>query len=131
MHLSNPQLISLLIGTFIAGFILWLVRKDLLVSKDALRWFLLAVGVLLFGAFPQVNDWIGAKLGVGYPPIIPVLLGFAVVLIKLVIADIQRTQLRADVSRLVQRVALLEHDLQNAPSETDCKQNLPSDKEHS
>ena len=131
MHLSNPQLISLLIGTFIAGFILWLVRKDLLVSKDALRWFLLAVGVLLFGAFPQVNDWIGAKLGVGYPPIIPVLLGFTVVLIKLVFADIQRTQLRADVSRLVQRVALLEHDLQNAPLETDRKQNLPSDKEHS
>lgn len=111
MPLSNPQIISLIIGVFIAGIIFWLVRKDHLVSKDAIRWLFVAAGVLLFGAFPTVNDWIGARLGVGYPPIIPVLLGFAVVLIKLVIADIQRTQLRADVTRLVQRVALLEHEL--------------------
>lgn len=108
MPLSNPQIISLVLGVVIAGVIFWLVRKDLLVSKDAIRWLILAAGVLLFGSFPTVNDWIGVQLGVAYPPIIPVLLGFGVVLIKLIIADIQRTQLRADTSRLVQKVALLE-----------------------
>lgn len=116
MPLSNPQIISFSIGVVIAGIIFWLVRKDLLVSREAIRWLILALAVLLFGAFPSVNDWIGAKLGVGYPPIIPILLGFAVVLIKLVIADIQRTQLRADVSRLVQRVAMLEHDIERYKS---------------
>lgn len=114
MPLSNPQIISLVLGVFIAGVIFWLVRKDLLVSKDALRWLVLAASVLLFGAFPTVNDWIGVQLGVAYPPIIPVLLGFGVVLIKLIIADIQRTQLRADTSRLVQKVALLELKIDSA-----------------
>lgn len=114
MPLSNPQIISLVLGVFIAGVIFWLVRKDLLVSKDALRWLILAASVLLFGAFPTVNDWIGVQLGVAYPPIIPVLLGFGVVLIKLIIADIQRTQLRADTSRLVQKVALLELKIDSA-----------------
>ena len=54
---------------------------------------------------------IGLKLGIAYPPIIPLLIGFALVLIKLLIADIERAKMQVTLNRLVQRLAMLETDI--------------------
>lgn len=114
--LTNPQIISSIIGLAIGIMIVWLVRRDHLVSKDGARWLLLAVLIVLYSFFPKVNDAIGLALGISYPPIIPVLLGFGVVLIKMLLSDIERARMRVDIERLVQRMALLERELEDERS---------------
>jgi hypothetical protein len=111
--LSNPQIISTVIGLLIGSIIFFLVRRDHLVSKDGIRWLIVAVFIVLYGAFPSINDELGSYLGIGYPPIIPVLLGIGAVLIKLLINDTQRVAIVVDMERMIQRIAILEAELEH------------------
>jgi hypothetical protein len=113
----SPQIIGASIGFFIAAVIFWLVRRDHMVSKDGIRWLFIAALVLVYGAFPGINDVLGAFLGIGYPPIIPVLIGIGAMLLKLLLNDIERVKTRVDIERLVQRVAMLEAELETLKNE--------------
>jgi hypothetical protein len=112
LMVSSPQIVGMLIGLFIGSIIFWLVRRDHMMSKDGIGWLLVAGGIVLYGSFPGLNDKLGVFLGIGYPPIIPVLLGIGAVLIKLLINDTERVKTRVDVERLVQRIAILEAELE-------------------
>lgn len=109
--MSSPQIIGAGIGLVIFATIFWLIRRDHMVSRDGVRWILIAALVMVYGAFPGVNDMLGAFLGISYPPIIPVLLGLGAVLIKLLIGDIERVKSRVDIERMVQRMAILEAEI--------------------
>ncbi len=117
--MSSPQIIGAAIGFFIAAIIFWLVRRDHMVSKDGIRWLFIAIIVLVYGAFPGVNDRLGDFLGIGYPPIIPVLIGIGAMLLKLLLNDIERVKTRVDIERLVQRMAMLEAELDTLKSQSD------------
>ena len=107
----TPQIISSVLAITVGIGIFWMVRKDHLITRDGLKWIVISLGILIYGFFPQLNDVIGLKLGIAYPPIIPLLIGFAVVLIKLLIADIERAKMQVTLNRLVQRLAMLETDI--------------------
>ncbi|WP_088331564.1 DUF2304 domain-containing protein [Lacimicrobium sp. SS2-24] len=109
--MSTPQIISSIIAAIISITIIWMVRRDHLITRDGLKWILISIAILLYGFFPQINDIIGSSLGISYPPIIPVLLGMGLILIKLLIADIERARMQVTINRLVQRMAMLEADL--------------------
>ena len=111
MTFITPQIVSMTLAILIAGTIIWLIRRDYLILRDGLKWIIIAIGVLLYGVNPGVNDFIGISLGISYPPIIVVLIGLGVVLIKLLIADIERAKLHMSVTRLIQKVAILEAEL--------------------
>ena len=83
-----------------------------MLTRDGLRWLLVAVLVVIYGSFPVLNDLLGIFLGISYPPIIPVLLGMAAILVKLLLIDIARIKSSVDNQRLVQRIAILEAELQ-------------------
>lgn len=110
--MTNIQIISSLIGLAISFFIFYLVRRDHLLTRDGMRWLLVAIAILLVGFFPKVFDNLGSMLGVSYPPIVPVIVGLGVVLIKLLLNDIQRARMKVDIERLVHRVGMLEADLE-------------------
>ncbi len=107
----TPQIISSFIALVIGVSIFWMVRRDHLITRDGLKWIIIALCILLFGFYPQLNDYIGLKLGIGYPPIIPVLIGMGGILLKLLIADIERAKMQVTIKRLVQRLAMLEADI--------------------
>lgn len=109
--MSNVQLISGGLGVIVALVIFVLVRKDMLHSRDGIRWLVAAFLVLAVGLAPGLVDQIGHTLGISYPPIVVMLGGLAVLLIKLLISDIQRASMRVDIERLVQKVAILEAEL--------------------
>ncbi|MFT4925818.1 MAG: hypothetical protein ACI8WB_001913 [Phenylobacterium sp.] len=111
--MSNPQIISTFIGLVIGSIIFLLVRRDHMVSKDGIRWLLVAAFIVVYSLFPSLNDLIGHYLGIGYPPIIPVLLGIGAILIKLLINDTERVKTRVDMERLIQRIAMLEAELEH------------------
>jgi hypothetical protein len=102
------RLTSLAIGLSIAFTILWLVRKDLLHTRYSIWWLIVAVASALLGGFPSLIDGIASRLGVTYPPILLVVIGMGLVLIKMLTMDVERSDQERRLRILIQRLAVLE-----------------------
>jgi Uncharacterized conserved protein (DUF2304) len=57
---------------------------------------------------PAAVDWLGGIAGVAYPPALILALVCAVLTVKSLLADVAQTQLRREVRRLNQRIALMD-----------------------
>jgi hypothetical protein len=115
----TPQLISSLIALIIGFSIFWLVRKDRLITRDGLKWLFVAALVMVYGVFPTLNDNLGVLLGISYPPIIPVLVAIGVILVKLLVADIERAKQQVVITRLIQKIAILEQEIESSRKKND------------
>lgn len=110
--MTNPQIVSSVIGLILAIVIYWLVRRDHLAPRQALRWVIVATIVLILGTFPIIIDWIGVAVGVNYPPIIAVIVGLGALLIKVLLMDIQQNKAAVTEDRIIQKLAMLEAELE-------------------
>ena len=77
------RITSLAIGLAIAFTILWLVRKDLIHTRYSVWWLIVALASALLGGFPSLVDGVASRLGVTYPPILLVIVGMGLLLIKM------------------------------------------------
>ena len=98
----------LVAGFALAGAILYLVRRDHLYIRQGLFWIAAAVVSLGFAIWPSAIDSLGSVLGIAYPPTLLFLAAILVLVVKALFADISVTQLRRDLRRLNQRIAMLE-----------------------
>lgn len=111
------QLTSMALGLALAAMILFLMRRDHLHGPYALWWIGVAVMVAVLGFFPNLFDAIAAWLGISYPPILAVVLGFGLVLIKMLTMDLDRSRQERRIRRLAQRLAMLEAQAPLPPTE--------------
>ena len=107
------------IFTSIAAFtffatVFFLIRRDSILMGAAFRWFAIAAIALALGIYPQFSDHAAQFLGISYPPILPVILACLLLLIKALLADIERAKTRVKLDRLAQRLAMLELELNEA-----------------
>lgn len=102
------QFTSTLIGLVIAATIFYMVRRDHIHGAHAVGWLTIAAGVVLLGVFPWLSNILGRLLDIGYPPILAVLLGMAVLLIKVLSMDVEHARQERRLRRLTQRLAILE-----------------------
>ena len=73
---------------------------------------LLWLSGLLYWGFPRASiDTVAKEFGIGYPPVLGLTLGIALLVIKVLFMDIERSRIEIRNQRLVQRVAMLEADL--------------------
>mgnify|MGYP000206334367 CR=1 FL=1 len=77
----------------------------------AFRWFSIAVMTLILGFYPKISDVAASFLGISYPPILPVTLACLLLMIKSLLADIERTKTQVKLDRLAQRLAIIELEL--------------------
>ncbi len=84
-----------------------LIRKGKLHEKYAIGWFLLGLGVLVSGTFPQIVDRIASYLNIYYPPILPICIGLVIVLIQQLQLFIVTSRSEARLKQLAQEVALM------------------------
>jgi len=112
------QLTSMAIGLFFAATILLLVRRDHLHGPYAIWWIGAAATVALLGFFPRLFDVLAAKLGISYPPILAIVLGFSMLLVKILTMDLERSRQERLIRRLAQRLAMLEAQLPGAADST-------------
>jgi hypothetical protein len=103
-----------IIGVLLAGAILYLVRRDHLHGSFALWWFAVAGAILLLGLFPPVIDWLGRLTGINYPPVLPIVVGIGMILIRLLKMDVDRSRYERQMRRLTQKLAILEQELREA-----------------
>ena len=90
---------------------LYLVRRDRLHGSYGVWWIIIALSVVTFGLWPNLIDWIGARMGVGYPPILLVVVTLLLVLGKQLLGDLDRTRQLRKIRYLAQRMAILEHEV--------------------
>jgi len=76
--------------------------------RHGLGWILVAIGFSFLGFAPAVIDSLASYIGVSYPPILAVTLGMAVLIIKILSMDLERSRIEITNQRLVQRIAILE-----------------------
>lgn len=97
-----------IIGVTLGLFILLLLRRDHLYLRDAIFWLATAFLSIVFAFSPQWVDVLGVAAGVAYPPAFILAMVCAVLTLKALLSDLALTQLRRDVRRLNQRVALMD-----------------------
>ena len=102
------QITSMAIGVSLAAVILFLVRRDHLHGPYSLWWIGAATTVALLGFFPRLFDALAVQLGISYPPILAIVLGFAMLLVKILTMDLERSRQERLIRRLAQRLAMLE-----------------------
>lgn len=116
----SAQITSAVLGVALAGAILFLVRRDHLHGPYAVWWLAVAVATLLLGAFPVLVEWLGRLTGISYAPVLPIIIGLSLVLIRLLKLDIDRSRQERQIRRLTQKLAILEEELQRiAPARGD------------
>lgn len=111
MLTSGGQITSAILGIGLAGAILFLVRRDHLHGPYAVWWFGVAAATLVLGVFPSVVSWLGRHTGILYAPVLPIIVGLSLVLIRLLKLDIDRSKQERRIRRLTQKIAILEQEL--------------------
>ena len=100
-----------LIGILMATAILYLVRRDHLHGSYALWWLAVAAAALLLGIFPQTIDWLGRLTGIAYAPVLPIIFGMGMILLRMLKMDIDRSRSERQLRRLTQKLGILEEEL--------------------
>ncbi len=102
---------TVILGIACVVVIFFLLRRNLLHPSYAFWWTGVAITIVLLGFFPQFFDAIAMALGVHYPPIFFVVVAVLIILVRLLMADIERTQMTIQIRRLAQKHAQLTHRL--------------------
>lgn len=126
--MTNAHIIAAIIGVALSFSIINLVRQDHISPSVAARWFLVSMVVLIVGIAPEIVDNIGVFLGIGYPPIIPVLLAISVALLKILLMDIDKQKQQTKIDRLAQKIAILETKLNDTSTKKTHNHEVLSDK---
>jgi hypothetical protein len=105
------QITSAILGVALAGAILFLVRRDHLHGPFALWWFAVAAATFVLGVFPSTVVWLGHVTGIVYAPVLPIIIGLSLILIRLLKLDIDRSKQERRMRRLTQKLAILEQEL--------------------
>ena len=108
--MKSYHLAVLIIGIGLAGGILYLVRRDHIYIRQGLFWIVIAAISLAFAIWPYFIDTLAAMMGIAYAPTLVLLVAIIVLVLKALLGDIALTQVRRDLRRLNQRIALLEAD---------------------
>ena len=112
------SIITTIIGLSVAGFIVLLMRKDRLHISHGMGWIFVAITFALLGFAPGIIDYVAGYLGVDYPPVLALTLGIALLIVKILVMDIERSRIEMRNQRVVQRIAMLEADLRKLTNST-------------
>ena len=105
------QITAALIGLLLASSILFLVRRDHLHGPYALWWLIVATSTLILGVAPRLVDRLAEFAGIAYPPVLPIIIGVSLILIRLLQLDIERSRQERQIRRLTQKLAILEEEI--------------------
>jgi hypothetical protein len=110
--LKSYHLTILVIGVGLAAGILHLVRRDHIYIRQGFFWIAMAALSLGLAIWPGLMDTVGVLLGIAYPPALILLIAIVILMVKALLGDIELTQVRRDLRRLNQRIALVESERQ-------------------
>ena len=99
------------IGLAVAVLIIFLIRRDHLHVRHGLTWLFVALCFAVLGMFPGIIDSLARLTGVSYPPILGITVAIALLVIKILLMDLERSKIEMRNQRLIQSLAMLETDI--------------------
>ncbi|MGB0132772.1 DUF2304 domain-containing protein [Dokdonella sp.] len=108
----DAQITAAILGFALAGAIFYLVRRDHLHGPFAAWWLMVAAATLILGMFPALVIWLGKLTGINYAPVLPIIIGLSMVLLRLLKLDIDRSRQERQMRRLTQKLAILEQEIE-------------------
>ncbi len=87
-----------------------MIRNNKLELKYAMSWFVLGIGVLLFGCFPSLTSLLAGVFGIGTPVNMLFFAGFCFALIVIFSLTMAVSRLSNKVKKLAQELALLQKE---------------------
>ena len=105
--------ITAIIGLLVGLSIIYFIRRDRLLVRHGMGWICVAAALITIGLFPGLVDRAAQWAGVAYPPTLAMILGFAALILKALISDIEISRSEVRITRLVQRTAMLEADIRS------------------
>ena len=106
-------------GLFVAATIVYLIKRDRLQVRHGVSWMLVAALFALFGFAPSLLDRLAVSLGVAYSPTVALVVGGSALIIKAVSSDVERSLSEVKITRIVQRLAMLEADIRRLEKQVD------------
>lgn len=106
--MKDYYLVVAVLGIGLALAILTLIRRDHIQLRQGLFWIAVALASLVFGIWPDLIDRLGRAVGIAYSPALLFLVAIVGLILRALLTDIALTQIKRDVRRLNQRIALLE-----------------------
>ena len=107
----DAQITAAILGIGLAGAIFYLVRRDHLHGPFAAWWLMVAAATLVLGMFPALVIWLGKLTGINYAPVLPIIIGLSLVLLRLLKLDVDRSRQERQMRRLTQKLAILEQEI--------------------
>jgi len=95
------------IGIGVAFVVFFLIRRNVLHPKYAIWWMGGGLTILILGVFPKLSDLIAGYVGVAYAPALVFTIALAMICVKMMLMDIERSRLEGRLRRLMQRNAIL------------------------
>lgn len=108
----DAKITAAILGIGLAGAIFYLVRRDHLHGPFAAWWLIVAAATLVLGMFPAIVIWLGKLTGINYAPVLPIIIGLSMVLLRLLKLDIDRSRQERQMRRLTQKLAILEQEIE-------------------
>ena len=109
-------LFTAILGLIVALVIIRLIRSDQLEALSGMAWISVAVGFCFLGFAPTAFDSLANHLGIAHPPSLAFSIALGLITLKLVYDDVRRSQANLRLKRTVQRLAMLEADLEQLRS---------------
>ena len=106
-------------GLFVAATIVYLIKRDRLQVRHGVSWMIVAGLFALFGFAPSLLDRLAVSLGVAYSPTVALVVGGSALIIKAVSSDVERSLSEVKITRIVQRLAMLEADIRRLEKRAD------------
>ena len=107
------SIVTGVIGLCVSALIIFLIRQDRLHVNHGLGWLLVALGFSLLGFLPSVVDRMAAYFGIAYPPVLALTVGIAILVLKILLMDIERSRIEMRNQRLIQKFAMFESELES------------------
>jgi hypothetical protein len=122
---SDQRLEVIGLAVVVCGLVFELVRRKRLMERYAILWLLAAATILLLALWQGLLTRVSHAVGIYYPPSALFAVAFVFVLAMLVHFSITLSRLSDQNKVLAQRVALLEHELQQRPASQPEASSLP------
>ena len=114
------------IGILVAVVITFLIRKDQMRVSKAITWLVVAIGFCLLGLAPATFDQLAKFTRVSYPPALAFTIALVVIALKLLLNDIELSKIRVRQTRLIQKIAVLQNDIDKQKGSTTVIEAPPS-----
>ena len=111
--------VVLALGVGLAVTIFVLARRDHLYIRQSVFWAGVALVSMLLGAWPSLLDKLAGLVGIAYSPALLFLLAIIVLTVKSLLTDIALTEVKRDLRRLNQALALQEVGKQQVGKQLD------------